>query len=109
MNKAKIKPPSHLMPPTRRWWSQIVADFELESFHLRLLTAACEAWDRMTDARETLAAEGTYYRNSANEPRLHPAAGVERDSRIAFARMIREMGLDGAPEPDPRLPGIGGR
>ena len=109
MSKPKNKPPCHLMPATRRWWSQVVADFALESHHLRLLTAACEAWDRMTDARETLAAEGTYYRNASGEPRLHPAAGVERDSRIAFARMVREIGLDGAPEPDPRPPGIGGR
>ena len=97
------------MPATRRWWAQVVADFALESHHLRLLTLAAEAWDRCVQARETLHTEGTFYRNSANEPRLHPAAGVERDSRIAFARMIREMGLDGAPEPDPRPPGIGGR
>ena len=86
-----------------------MADFDLESHHLRLLTLAAEAFDRGTEARETLRSAGTYYRNASGEPRLHPAAGVERDSRIAFARMVREMGLDGAPEPDPRPPGIGGR
>lgn len=86
-----------------------MADFELESYHLRLLTLAAEAWDRCVQARETLHTEGTYYRNASDEPRPHPAVAVERDSRVAFARMIRELGLDNTPDPDPRPPGIKGR
>ena len=109
MTRQKPKPPSHLTASTRRWWSQIVADYDLESHHLRLLQAACESWDRMQSARETIAAEGAFYRNSSDEPRPHPALAVERDSRIAFARMIRELGLNATPDPDPRPRAISGR
>ena len=109
MNKAEIKPPAHLKPASKRWFQSVVADFELESHHLRLLQAACEAWDRMTAARETLAAEGAYYRNRNDEPRPHPAIAIERDSRVAFAQMVRELGLDGLPEPDPRPPRVANR
>lgn len=109
MTKQKTTPPAHLMPMTRRWWAQVVADFELESHHLRLLTLAGEAFDRCVMARETIQAEGAFYRNSSDEPRPHPAVAVERDSRIAFARMIRELGLDGMPDPDPRPPRVTGR
>jgi hypothetical protein len=42
-------------------------------------------------------------------PRPHPAVGIEKDSRIAFARLMRELDLDGEPLPDPRLPRRGGR
>lgn len=109
MTKPKTKPPAHLKPLTRQWFEGVIADFELESHHVRLLQAACESWDRMQAARETLETEGSFYRNQNDEPRAHPALAVERDSRIAFARMIRELGLDGSPDPDPRPPGIKNR
>jgi len=109
MSKSAPKPPAHLSAATRRWWSSVAADFELEPHHLRLLTLAGEAWDRCVQAREQVALEGIMYRNRFNEPRPHPAVAIERDSRLAFARMIREIGLDGTPDPDPRPPGIGGR
>lgn len=103
------KPPKHLKPPTRRWWSSVVAEYELEEHHRKLLTLAAEAHDRCTEARETIAATGAYFLNFHGEPRAHPAVAVERDCRIAFARLMRELDLDGAPEPDARPPRIAGR
>jgi len=67
---------------------------------LRLLTLAAEAWDSGRQARETLAESGTFYNNKAGEPRAHPAVAVERDCRIAYARLMRELDLDGYPESD---------
>jgi len=104
-----IKAPEHLTKASRAWWSGIAAEYELEDHHLRLLTLAAEAWDRGQQARETLEESGAYYLNKAKEPRAHPAVAVERDSRIAYARLMRELDLDGYPEPDTRLPRIGSR
>ena len=103
------KAPKHLTEASRTWWSVIMAEYELEIHHARLLTLAAEAWDRGQQARETVAKEGAYYLNKSAEPRVHPGVAVERDCRIAYARLTRELDLDGYPEPDIRPPRIGSR
>jgi P27 family predicted phage terminase small subunit len=108
----KHKAPKHLRPETRKWWEQVAEDYACESHHLRLLTLAAEAWDRATEAREAIAASGAYYTSKAGEPRAHPAIAVERDARIAFARLVRELSLttDNPSEPYSRPPRqLGGR
>ena len=51
-------PPDYLQPATRDWFKSVVADFELDQHHVRLLTLACEAWDRGQQARLLIAEEG---------------------------------------------------
>jgi len=93
------KPPTHLKPATKRWYRETIATFELEPHHLRLLTLAAEAWDRCQAAREVLDRDGVSYVDRFDAPRARPEVAVERDSRIAFARLMREIGLDaGSPE-----------
>lgn len=101
------KPPKHLRPATRRWWLAVVEDYELEDHHVRLLTLAGESWDRAAAAREAIAAHGITFTDRFGAPRARPEVAIERDSRIAFARLVRELRLDVMPE-DPRSPGLGG-
>jgi len=100
------KPPKHLKPATRRWWSWANATFALEPHHLRLLTLAGEFWDRGEAARELIATEGLTFTDRFNCPREHPAVKIARDSGIAFARVIRELRLDAG---DVGEPGENGR
>jgi len=104
--------PSYLKLATKRWWSSVVADWELEDHHVRLLTLACEAHDRCTEARELLKVKGMVFSTRLGEVRCHPAVAIERDSRLAFARLLRELDLDiAAPSSDvrpPRLRSTGG-
>ena len=104
MKKTLPKPPAHLQPETKRWWKDIVEGFELESHHLRLLQAACESWDRMQSARAVLDAQGVSYVDRFDAPRARPEVAVERDAKISFARLLRELGLDAAPGPDAPRP-----
>jgi P27 family predicted phage terminase small subunit len=92
-------PPPHLSEAMQSWWTQTVEAYELDAHHLRLLETACDAWDRMVQARETLREEGLTV-TTKNGTRKHPCADIERDSRLAFARLIRELDLD-CPEPRP--------
>jgi phage terminase small subunit len=79
----------------------------LEPHHVRLLTLACEAWDRCQQARELLATEGLTFEDRFGQPRARPEVSIERDSRIGFARLVRELALDGEGPPEaPRPPGI---
>lgn len=100
--------PAHLRPVTQAWWRQVVEEYDLQAHHLRLLQGAGEAWDRCQQAREALAEHGLTFANRDGEPRVRPEVAVERDSRLAFARLIRELDLDVEPpaEPRSRPPGL---
>ena len=92
------KPPAHLRPATRDWWKQTLRDYVLPPHKLRVLQAACECWDRLCQATETVNKEGLTVEGREGGTRAHPAVAVERDCRIAFARLVRELGLDEADE-----------
>lgn len=88
------KAPAHLAEPTRQWWRNLVKTYDLEAHHLRLLQSACEAWDRQQQARELLARDGLVVSGREGGLRPHPAVAIERDARIGFSRLIRELDLD---------------
>jgi len=106
MSEKTMKAPRHLKPETRRWWVEVVTDFELEPHHVRLLTLAAESWDRGVQAREAIAEHGLTFDDRHGSPRARPEVGIERDSRIAFARCLRELGLDVLPPAACRPVGI---
>lgn len=97
-------PPDHLREETVRWWKQVVHSYFLEPHHLRLLTLAAESWDRLTEARERIVSDGAYLPDRFGILHAHPAVAVERDCRIAFARLLRELDLDAEPGPAPARP-----
>jgi P27 family predicted phage terminase small subunit len=86
--------PPHLRPQMKRWWEAVTRQFILEPHHILLLTAACQAWDRMEEARESLAAHGLTFVDSHEVTRSRPEVQIERDARIQFARLVRELDLD---------------
>jgi phage terminase small subunit len=97
------KPPKHLRAATKRWFTQIVEDYTLESHHVMLLTLASEAWDRHLQAREAIAEHGTTFVNNHGDVKPRPEIMIEKDSRNAFMRALREMNLSEEP-PDSRPP-----
>lgn len=93
----KRRAPVHLQPATRRWWLSVVSDFELEAHHVLILTKACEALDSAETARKVLAASGMTFVDRFLQPRARPEVAIERDARLAFARLVRELDLDVEP------------
>ena len=88
------KPPRHLSPATRKWYADVLQNYQLEQHHLKLLQLAAEAWDRCEQARLALAEHGTTFLDRFGCPHSRPEIAVERDSRIAFSRLVRELDLD---------------
>ena len=86
--------PKHLRKATQQFWLQVVGDFALESYHIRLLTHACECWDRVEEAREAVARDGAYFVDRFGQQKMHPALTVEKDNQTLFAKLIRELNLD---------------
>jgi phage terminase small subunit len=90
----KPRAPAHLAPATRTWFTSVCRDYVLEQHHLRLLQAAGECWDRLQEARQTLARDGLTIATGDGGLKAHPCVAIERDARIGFARLIRELDLD---------------
>jgi phage terminase small subunit len=105
---SKPRAPGHLSLDARRWWSDVVREYELDAHHLKLLTLAAGAWDRAEQARVALAeAASLTYTDRFGQPHARPEVAIERDGRISFARLVRELSLD--EDSDVRPPRIGGR
>ena len=96
--------PEHLKPESKVWFENVISLYELEPHHLKLLALAAESWDRYTQAREAIAEHGPTYNDRFNAPRLRPEVIIERDSRLAFARLIRELDLDVDPPTESKRP-----
>jgi len=102
-----VKAPAHLTAETGAWWLHVHGDFDLEPHHSRLLTLAAEAWDRCGQAREIIDRDGLVVVTADGGLKQHPAVSIERDSRLAFARLLRELDLDAATPPErARPPGL---
>jgi hypothetical protein len=100
------QPPKHLTPATRAWFASVCEEYELDEHHLRLLALAGESWDRGQQARTELEKHGITYVDRFGAPRKRPEVSIESESRIAFARILREIDLDCAPPPDSRPPSL---
>jgi phage terminase small subunit len=99
-----VRAPAHLDVTTRKWFSAVVAEYSLEPHHLKLLTLAAESWDRCVAARKAIKANGLTYADRFGAPHARPEIAIERDSRLGFARLIRELDLDVDPPTDGKRP-----
>jgi phage terminase small subunit len=84
-------------------WREVVEVHELEPHRLRLLQLMCQAWDRGEQARVAIAKHGITYPDRFGAPRLRPEVAVERDCRLTFARILRDLDLR---TPSPLWPGL---
>jgi P27 family predicted phage terminase small subunit len=110
MSTSKLKKaPAHLSPATKKWWEEIFKEFALESAQEKLLEAACDSWDRMIQARALIKKDGLTFVDRHGSIKPHAAVAIEKDSRIAFARLVRELSITSAPTGESRPPIISGR
>lgn len=100
------KPPKHLSSAAKAWWVHVNDEYLLEMHHKQLLLHACEAMDRCETARAALAIHGETYIDNHGNPRTRPEIAIERDSRLAFARLLRELDLDVPPAQPTRPPSL---
>jgi P27 family predicted phage terminase small subunit len=105
---APAKAPSHLSADSKGFFDYVVSEYQgFDRHHIKLLTLACEAWDRAVQARKGLEQHGLTFVDRHGSRKPSPEIAIEKDSRTAFARMIREIGLDLA-EPESRPPSLPG-
>ncbi len=97
--------PAHLKTAGRDLWAGVLRGYALDESHQRaILSAACEAADRQVEARDAIVRDGAYIDTDRSGLKAHPALAVERDSRLAMVRCLRELGLDLAKDISARPP-----
>ena len=85
--------PKHLSKASKAWFTLVADSYELNETNLEILRMAGELLDRAEAARKLVEAEGAIVADRFGQSREHPATKLERDSKIAFARLMRELGL----------------
>ena len=92
------EPPAHLSAPASDFWRWVLTEFVLERHHQMLLAKALEAWDRAEHARRAIKKAGMFILDSRGQPRAHPAIAIELNARESFARLLRQLDLEGEPD-----------
>ncbi len=87
------KPPEHLSKDAQGFWRWATDEYRLTQDDLKVLLMACEAMDRCIQARKRLAKQGLTYTDRFGQPKSRPEIAIERDSRLAFARLVKQLGL----------------
>ena len=101
----KIKTPKHLQAEGRTFWESVLDDYDLEeSHHLKLLENACQCIDRIAQARRHIRKHGAFFKDRFGQMKESPAGKAERDNKVLFARLIRELQLDIEPPRENRPP-----
>lgn len=90
----KSPPPSHLSAAARKLWDKLTADYVLDdAAGMLLLQSACEAYDRLQEARKLIDKEGAVQRDRWGQAKPHPACGIERDARTQMHSALRLLKL----------------
>ncbi|MFC1886061.1 P27 family phage terminase small subunit [Thermodesulfobacteriota bacterium] len=101
------KAPKHLKKQGRKFWKSVLSDFVLkDSHHLVIFENACQCLDRIDEAQAEIKVQGAYYTDRFGQPKEHPAHKTERDNKILFARLLRELNLDIEPLKENRPPAL---
>ena len=94
--------PDHLSEASKRLWNDTLEEFELAPAELAIFRLALEAVDRCELARLELAVSGLVVKDRYGGLRASPWVTIERDSRLAAARLLKQLGLErSAPAPSP--------
>jgi hypothetical protein len=104
----KMGLPGHLSRKAREWVEVILKDYDLEPHQVEILIQAGATWDRIEKSRKQIEKDGAYIRGHLGCLKSHPALADERNGRVVFARLLRELNLE-VEGPDVRLPRLGRR
>ena len=97
--------PNFLQVEGRDFWISVLTDYDLEeSHHLKLLENACVCIDRIAQARRHIRKHGAFFKDRFLQMKESPAGKSERDNKILFARLMRELQLDIEPPKENRPP-----
>ncbi len=92
----KPVPPEGLQARGLRFWQSAMDAFDLEADERELLVEIARELDTAEELAAVLVRDGLIVEGSVGQPRVHPAAGELRASRLAIGRLLAQLGLPDA-------------
>src|SRR5687768_5906218 len=98
MKKSAVPKPPQLSAEGRKLWKDLQQEYGItDSGGLLILSAACEAFDRMRAAQKLIQGEGMTTTDRFGQSKPHPAVVIERDSRGQMLSALKQLNLDVEP------------
>jgi len=90
-----MKYPKDLKKTGRAFWKRVLTEYQLEEAHdLQRLQMAARCLDDIDDAEKKIETDGMFVTDRYGQIKEHSAGKVQRENRIIFCRIIRELALD---------------
>ena len=96
--KTNTGPPKGLSEATSKLWRKLETDYRFDDAGRTLLQVACEAPDRIKEARAIIATDGLIV-GEGPSARRHPACDLEKQYYSVYLRAWRDLGFDKADAP----------
>ena len=106
MTTTKPKPPNGLATRGRKFWRDVVDEFDLTDAERHLLHEACRSLDRIDALEALVATEGQTVTGSTGQTVLHPAIAEARQQRLVLGRLVKQLDLPDEDEYTPAKPSI---
>jgi hypothetical protein len=90
---ADVKPPKGLAARGRKFWRDVLADFELATAELELLAEACRAVDQIDALAAAVDEHGTMTKGSTGQLVVNPAIPQLNATRALLARLLAQLSL----------------
>lgn len=90
-----VKPPEHLSDDAKLFFENMVTEYGMkDAAGLKILLAACQAWDRAESARKQIDIDGLTIKDKWGQVKNHPLLPIERDSRSAFITAMKALKIE---------------
>lgn len=74
---------------------KILAEFDFDRIHdFKRLDLSCSCLDRIEECRTEIEKDGLFILDRFNQRKENPAAKAEREQKVIFIRILRELNLD---------------
>jgi hypothetical protein len=85
----------------------VLKEYEFNDTHdFRRLDLAAHCLDRIAECHKVIEAEGVFIKDRFEQLRENPAIKVEKDQKVIFCRIVRELNLDIQPPKESRPPAL---
>lgn len=102
-----VKIPDYIQENGQKWLKKLFLEYSFDKSEIETCFQAAGCLDRIAQAQQAIMEHGLLQEDRHGMLKVNPGVLVERDNKILFARLCRELGVTG-PD-DSRLPRKGGQ